>query len=76
MPILRAIAVAACVAAPWAPVVAQADPKACASIMDDPPIPARRVKTQRITADAPPVPEQIDGSFIDEAERQFAEEDA
>jgi hypothetical protein len=79
MPTLRAIAVAACVAALPAPSLAQADPKACSAMMDDPArlkcfdgifpgpadaaaldqpigpsIPVRRVKTQRITADAPP----------------------
>jgi hypothetical protein len=83
MPPIRAIAVAAFVAATWAPVFAQADPKACSAISDDqarlkcfdgifpgpaaeaawldqpiePPIPVRRVKTQRITADAPRAPE-------------------
>jgi hypothetical protein len=79
MPTLRTTALAACVAAPWAPVLAQAGPKVCSAILDDkarlkcfdalfpgpaaeaawlsqpiePPIPVRRVKTQRITADAP-----------------------
>jgi hypothetical protein len=35
MPALRSIAIAGCVAAPWAPLLAQADPKACSAISDD-----------------------------------------
>jgi hypothetical protein len=73
MPILRTIALAGCIAWPLAPVLAQGHPKLCAEIAEDQArlkcfdalfpsaaaetVPARRVKTQRITADAPPAPE-------------------